>query len=68
MKYFAIILFAIITLTSCDDQKKFKYHVVGSNIKYVGSFDNGLIVGDTTIAAINGFNKQVVLDSVIPEN
>lgn len=68
MKHLIIILLAIITLTSCSDQKTFKYHVVGSNIKYIGSFNNGLVVGDTTIVAVNGLYKKVVLDSLIPEN
>lgn len=64
MKKLAVIILAIASLTSCKKQN-FKYHVVGSGIKHIESFDEGLSVGDTTTYEVNMVTYTVVLDSLI---
>lgn len=67
-KIVLIIVSALLVLSSCGDKTTvtFKYHHVGRTNKYIGEFDRGLSVGDTTGFIAYGKMYQVVLDSLIP--
>ena len=66
-KIFFILLTVLLVLSSCGDKTTitFKYHHIGRSNKYIGEFDRGMSVGDTTGFIVHGKVYQVVLDSLI---
>lgn len=69
MKKIFFLFITLLVLQSCGDKTTvtFKYHHVGRTNKYIGEFDRGLTIGDTTGYEAHGTQYQIVLDSLIPE-